>query len=360
MVTLRAAVRLLALWVTIASIAVVSSERVFWFWTPSPLSHVELALFYALPAGVAMAVIGRFQVELGWSLLLVAPVFAFVVEGVLTPIIYTGFFLPVFPAWFTWWHGVMALAIGVFLVRSWLLAERRGLVALFSIGLGCFWGLWASTLRLPENAEDPEMLADVGELVVLEPMAFARYAATFTAVFIASHLLLGMVWPDGPSRPSPLVERLLGLLVAVGVIGWTIALPWALPMFAIYLFVPWLALRWHREGRGTDPATAGADLVGQLQGRVRPAATAPLVLLAPAASLTYAGLWLLDPSDGVLRAVSSGTIAVQGLAGASLTVLAVIRVRRIRRTPTGRPPGTGNRGWSIRPGDGRPTATRGA
>jgi len=326
---LRATARHLALWVTIAAIVAVFAERVFWFWTTSPLTHIELSVFYGLPAGVAVLVIGRFRVDLGWSLLLVAPIFAFIVEGVLTPVIYTGPFLPVFPAWFTWWHGIMALIVGVFMLRYWLLADRRGLLAVVSAGLGLFWGIWASTLRLPENVEDVELLTEHDELVVLGPGAFARYAITFTAILIAAHLVLGFVWPKR-SGPWPMAERVLGALVAIGVVGWTVALPWALPMFALYLVVPWRALRWHRgNGRAAGPRS-GHDLITELQGRVRPGAAAPLALMAPAATLSYAALWSIDPSDVALRAIMYGTIAVQGVAAAVLVVIAVRRVRRDR------------------------------
>ncbi|MEL6982735.1 MAG: hypothetical protein AAFO29_09965, partial [Actinomycetota bacterium] len=67
---LRSGGRLLALWFLVGSIAE-ASERVFWFWSPSVLPHIELAAFYGLPAAVALLVIGRFRVDLGWSVLLV-------------------------------------------------------------------------------------------------------------------------------------------------------------------------------------------------------------------------------------------------------------------------------------------------
>ncbi|MEL6980924.1 MAG: hypothetical protein AAFO29_00715, partial [Actinomycetota bacterium] len=279
------------------------------------------------------------------SLLLVAPIFAFAVEGVLTPIIYTGPFLPIFPAWFAWWHGIAALIGFVVVLRSWLLAERTGWLAMASVAIGVFWGLWSSTLWLPENVEDPELLADVGELVVLGPAAFARYAATFTGVLIVSHLLLGFVWPSR-AEPHPVAERVVGGLVAIAVVAWTVALPWALPMLALYLWWPWQALRRHRDRVATgphggrldaletvDPVDATGevrhqDLFAQLSGRVRPVATLPLLLIAPTAVATYAGLWWLGPSDAVLRVLMYTTIAGQAVAGGVLCIVAVRRVRR--------------------------------
>ncbi len=344
-----------------ASIAAVMSERFFWFWSPAPLDHAAVAAFYALPTAAALLVVGRFGVSSTWSLLLVAPVFAYVIEGVLTPILYTGGpFNPFFPAWFTWWHGIMALVLGVFVVRAWLLASRRGLLALASIALGCFWGIWASTLRLPENVEDVELLADHDQLVVLGPGAFARYAITFTGIFMVAHLVLGFVWPK-TSGPWPTAERVLGGLIAIAVVGWTVALPWALPMFVLYLMVPWRALRWHRDRQLGPGPRSGPDLIAQLRGRVHPGAVAPLALLAPSAWLAYAALWLIDPSDQALRIIMYGTIAAQGVAATVLLVVAVRRVRPGRPGPdeqaggssgplSGRWPSRGGAGSPERPG----------
>lgn len=324
---LASTARLMAFWFLVSSIAVVASERVFWFWSPSVVVHVELAGFYMLPVAAALLVIGHFRVDAGRSLVLVAPVFAFAVEGVLTPIIFTGPFLPIFPAWFAWWHGISALIGFVFLLRAWLLAERTMVLVAAALGIGGFWGLWSSTLWLPENVEDPELVAEMGELMVLGPAAFARYAATFTIVLIVSHLLLGFVWPDRAAT-HPIAAWVVGGLSAIAVVAWTAALPWALPMAALYLWWPWRALRRHRAGVEAAAPAGSPGLFGQLGGRVRPLAAAPLLLIAPSAALTYAGLWAVDPSDTVLRVTMYGTIAIQAVAGGVVCILAVLRVRR--------------------------------
>lgn len=311
----------------------VGSERFFWFWSPGLAAHLEVAAFYMIASATAFLLMRRYEVNSVWSMVLVCPLVAFVVEGVLTPIIYTGGpFVPFFPAWFTFWHGLMSVLFMLVVVRQWLLDGAVGRLALTGIGLGAFWAVWSSTLRLPENQEDEEMLADLGSPEVLEPRAFAIYVATFTAVFMVAHYFIGFVWPAAVdarrrSRGATFGEWLVGGLVAVGVAGWTVAVPWALPMFAGYAWIQVKGLRWHRQSVAGDPH-ARVGLLGQLSGRVRLVVLAPLALMAPVAAGGYAVLWELEPSAAALRVTMYSIIAVQAGAGFIATVAALIRARR--------------------------------
>lgn len=326
-----AVVRFLALSYVMAAVAAVMSERVFWFWTSTPLAHLELSAFYGIATAAVVLVIGRFEVDSLWSLLLVAPVFGYIVEGALTPVVYTGGpFVPFFPVWFGWWHGVMSLVFLVFMVRSWLLTGSMLRLVAASVGTGLFWGVWASTLWLPENVGDEELLADLGELVVLGPAAFAQYAAVFTIILMAAHWALGFVWPAG-GPVSAAGERVVGGLVLVAVIGWTLVVPWALPMFVAYMALQWMALRWHRSSRHAG-AQAGPDLFAQLQGVVPWRNLLGLVPIAPVAAGVYWLVWQVDPSDLGLRFVMYGTIVVQTVLGGVVLTMALLRARR-RRPP---------------------------
>ena len=324
--------RSFALVYLVALIMAVGSERMFWFWAPGLAELFEVAGFYAIATAAALVLIRRFNVTSWWSLMLVAPVVAFVVEGVITPIIYTGGpFVPVFPAWFTFWHGMFSLIGLVFGVRSLLLREATARLAAVSVALGGFWALWSATLRLPENVDDIEMEEAIGgPLQVLDQGAFARYAVGITAVFIVAHALIGYVWPK-PGRSSGRIgslgwrERATLGLVVTGVIIWTFVVPWAIPMFALYCGIQLKGLRWHRAV--VDPSAV--SLIDQLSGRVRLRALLPLALMAPAAAGGYALLWELDPSDQVLRVIMYGTIAIQGIVGFVVAVLALVRAHRL-------------------------------
>ncbi len=328
-------------------IATIVSERMFWFWSTGVRVHVEVALFYMLPTAVVLWAIERFAVDDRSSLLLAVPLFAYVTEGVITPILYTGGpFVPFFPAWFSAWHGILGIAVGIVGIR---LLARRGAaaaLALTSVGFGAFWGLWATTLRLPENVEDPELVAEMGALVVLDPLAFARYAATFVAILIAAHWAIGFVWPAVEGSVKPTIGRktaiVVGAFVAIAVVGWTVAIPWALPMFVAYGGLQIVALRRHHKRASSGAAERGAvdggaecdgpvpgrsPLLSSLAGHVSMRNLAPIALMAPAASGVYAVLWAIDPSDQAIRVVMYSTIAVQTLVGGWMITAALLRER---------------------------------
>lgn len=316
-------------------IMTVGSERIFWFWSPGLAVQLEIAAWYGLATAAGHMLMRRFHVTGWWSLMLVLPVIAFVVEGAITPVIYSGGpLVPVFPAWFTFWHGIFAFAGLVFLVRRWLLDEALLRLTLGSIGLGVFWALWSSTLWLPENVNDPELIEGAGgPLEILEPFAFTRYAVIMTAVFIAGHALIGFVWPAnthgaiGRAGSLSWSERgVLGLTLAA-VTAWTFVFPWALPMFGLYCWIQLKALRRHRSA---VPAGKPSFIDG-LSGRVSMRALLPLTLVAPTASLGYAALWAVGPSDEVVRVFMYATIAVQGVIGFVVSVKALLRVRRNRK-----------------------------
>lgn len=317
----------------VALIMVIGSERMFWFWSTGVVQQLELAGFYTLATASAVALMRRFHVTSWWSLMLVAPVVAFVVEGAITPVIYTGGpFVPVFPAWFTFWHGIFALGGLVFLVRRLLLDRAMVALAAVATAFGAFWGLWSATLRLPENVNDPELVESMdGPLEVLDPSQFAWYAVVMTVVFIIGHALIGFVWPSieaSPGRTGRLSwgERITFGLVLAGVVVWTVVVPWALPMFGGYCWLQLKGLRWHRS---SQMDAGNPSLLDQLGGRVQLRALLPLALMAPSAALVYAWLWELDPSVLTLQIVMYGTIAVQGVIGFVVGVKALLRARKL-------------------------------
>ncbi len=306
----------------VTTIAVVGSERFFWFWTPSIGQHFEGVAFYLIPVVVTLFVIDRFRVSNGWPLMLALPIYAYLTEGLLTPILYSGGpFVPFFPVWFAAWHGLLSIFVLVVSVRRWLLDGNWRALSIVSIGLGIFWGAWSSTLRLPENAWDEEMIADLGELVVLNPTAFARYAGTFTFILIAAHVLLSFLWPRSFTLGRR-TRQLLGALVLLGVIGWTVVIPWALPMFVAYVWLQVWALRSHRE------AYEGPTLFEQLHGRFPFVRAAPLILVGVGATATYAALWELDPGEDILQVLMFGTIAAQTVVGGIVMFRSIRRARR--------------------------------
>ncbi len=85
-----------------SAIVTTGAERVFWFWTTSPIAHLEVIAFYTTSVVALFWVLHRYGVHDLASLVLTLPIFAYMTEGVLTPVLYSGGpFVPIFPLWFT-------------------------------------------------------------------------------------------------------------------------------------------------------------------------------------------------------------------------------------------------------------------
>ncbi len=304
------------------AIVSVSSERMFWYWSSNPLDHFEMALYYGAASAAVLWVIQRFKVNSLSSLLLVAPIFAYMVEGIITPILYTGGpFVPFFPAWFSFWHGFLSLVGLWYLLHLWLINGQTRVITLASIGIGLFWGMWSITMLLPDNFNDLELIEDQGgPLEILAPMAFARYAVSFSLILAAMHWLWGRLVNPVDFEPSAWGKRLYVAAVAAMLVMWSVAIPWAAPMFGVYVAIQVWVLRRHAQG------ATGPGLFEQLSGRVRGRHLLALVPLPVVAAATYALLWELDLSLDLIEAFMFTVIFAQAVVGL------VVVVRHIRRT----------------------------
>ena len=318
---LRNGLRRLAFVLVAAAIVGVSSERIFWYWADDPRDHVVVAAVYAPGVAGVLYLIDRYRLRDLRGLLLVAPVLGYLIEGVITPVMYTGGpFVPFFPAWFAFWHGVLGIVVLLVLFRRWLLQGAWRTLLAAATAMGVFWGTWATTMWLPENLEDPELVADQGgPLQVLGPLDFTLYALAFGLILAAGHWLLGRgLWPTSfrPARAT----RWAWVALTVGVVvAWTVAIPWALPMFAGYTALQLWAMRRHAAGH--DDASMLARLAGPIPAR----ALWPLAALPLAAAVTYAAWWQAVPSATFVRVVMYGIIAAQALAGAAMMVATIRR-----------------------------------
>lgn len=308
--------RRLALVLLGGAIVGVSSERIFWYWTANPLAHIEIAAFYAIAVGATIWVISRYRVNNLASLVLAAPIFAYVVEGVITPVLYSGGpFVPFFPVWFTFWHGFFGIVGLWYFLHRWLIAGRWRPIALASAAMGLFWGLWSTTMLLPENLEDREL---EGPVELLDQIAFTRYAFTFTAILAAAHWLWGRLRTPTEFVTSKWTNRIFVLLIGAVLVAYTVAIPWALPMFVAYVALQVWLLRRHAA------VARGPGLLQQLEGPVKARHLLALAPMPVVAAVSYGIAWQLDPPFGLVRGFMFTTIGVQTL----IALVVLVRVSR--------------------------------
>ena len=176
------------------AIIVFFSEKAFWY--PQGYVISELILFYAIPVYSCFWAIEHFRVRRLPALILIAALFAFLVEGVLTPVIFeAGLFDPVMPAYFIGWHGLISIIFGWYLIRKWLIRGQRQRLLAGSVLFGLFWGIWSITYWLPESAAEWAQMVAAGETASGNTLwtvsEFGLYAHLFTLMLVGGHWLLG-------------------------------------------------------------------------------------------------------------------------------------------------------------------------
>ncbi len=328
--SLRAGLVRLRFVLAVAAVVGVGSERLFWYWASSPLDHLVVTLVYAPAVAGVLWLLDRFRVGDVTGLLLVAPVLGYLVEGVITPVLYTGGpFVPFFPVWFAAWHGGLSFLALVIGLRYLLVVGAVRAVAVGSVVIGLFWGAWSITMTLPENRFDPELVADQGgPLTLLTPWSFTLYALWGTAVLVGIHVGFGRGWWSASFRPSMATRVLWLAAVGTMVAIWTVALPWAAPMLVVYTGLHVVALRRHRaagDRAGTGGAGRPPPMLERLQGPLVPGALLPLALLPLTASITYGALWSLDLPEAGIRAFMYATIAIQTVVAGGAMVVSLRR-----------------------------------
>ncbi len=198
-----------------------------------------------------------------------------------------------------------------------LLAGRTRWLWWTSAGIGAFWGVWSTTLWIPENTEDPELLAENGTLHVLDGAEFALYAFGFSAILAVGHFALDRTWRTSFEVPRWL--RVVGALwVGMFLVTWSLAYPSAIPMFAGCIWLQVWLLRRRRPLEATPP------LLQQLNGRISARSLLPLITTLPAtASTVYALASAWQPDHSVPRTIMWTTIALQTLGAAAILIWAV-------------------------------------
>jgi len=298
-----------------AVIVTMASERVYWYWAGLNVgSIVEISIFYLIPMTGALWVLVHTKATHIHHVVLAGAFFAFLVEGVLTPIIYADGPLPVMAAMFVGWHGIVAFVGFLYLTRRWLLERRTRLIAIASTAFGVLWGVWAIASAVGD-ATDIE-----GPATILTPSGFAVYAIGVGATFAAAHWLIGFVWPTAwrPGRTSTIVVGLINAAyMAVAVV---LLVPWAPAKLAVLIGGTYWLMTRERKTRQNEPL-----ILDTLSGTVRGRDAVVLLLMPLAAATTYGAIWASEVSSAVTGSVYWILVIAQVLGGGALYIWAARR-----------------------------------
>lgn len=326
---IRFPLQMVTFFALVGFIVELNSERAYWFHSPEWFwgrigETLGVSLFYGFAAGLALWVLARTSYRGVHQVVLAGAVFAWTVEGVITPVIHeAGPFDPFIPAMFAGWHGLGSFVGLFYLVRRLLIDKRPWILAMASAVYGVVVGLWAVTTWLPDSDDLAAGLEQGGA----DPATPGQYALTMVLVVLAlalGHLLLDRVWPAEwkPGRAAAWI--FVGGTAAYSA-TWFPTIPYAPLRYGALIAIPLLGLfaRAHRR--------SGPTFFQALRGDVVPL---HLTALAPAAlvsSAVYATVWAFDPDEAAVVSIRDLHVMGQMLGGGVALAWASWRAVRLGR-----------------------------
>ena len=301
------------LFVLLSSVIIVFfSEKSFWYVQGYAIG--ELVLFYAIPVAACLAVIDLFQVSSLSGMVLVGGLLGFLVEGILTPVVYeAGLLDPVMPAYFVGWHGLLSIVFGWYWIRKTILEDNWKKLSLASILFGVFFGSWSLSYRLPESVMEFESYVLAGETWfpgAWPVVDFAFYSLVFTGMLMLAHWLLGKgIWQSSFSLRKwewGLLGLVLGFIFVFQVLP---VVPFGILKLIALITLVVIPL-WIQKNRRDDPST-----LTTLDGQYPFSRTLPLILIPITATTIYGLAAVLPPPEDLIRVSFQTTYAVQGLIG---------------------------------------------
>lgn len=252
------------------------SERVFWsFLRPGDkIAEIVLGwLVYSLLAWGFLLLVRQYRIASFDSVFLAGAIFGWLAEGVVVDTLYGNSDNP-FPASISFtglaWHALISVGVGWYAQAKVLRAGRPSGVALFSVGVGLGWGLWAGWWP-----------AELG----WANTSLASFAAHTVICFIplwASWVTLGVVRADWFQPGKFELPVFLGL-VALFFVG--VRIP-ATPRSALIL-PPLLLLCAYGLHRNRTHEQR-PDLLTTTLGQIQPASCLPMLLMPVTAITAYA------------------------------------------------------------------------
>ncbi|MDJ0924431.1 MAG: hypothetical protein QNJ77_07710 [Acidimicrobiia bacterium] len=291
-----------------ALLVVTASERVYWYVGGVSLDSIlGIAIFYMIPTLAGLWALGSGPSIRLHQVVLAGAIFGFVVEGVLTAVVYEDGVLPIMAALFVGWHGLLSVVAFWYLTRRWLLARRRRSLVIGSAAVGLLWGIWSIVYTLPEASEGFE-----AGFTTMDPGGFAIYALVVGLAFAAAHYLIGYVWPK-QFQPGKWGSRgIVMLLAAYAATAVLPAVPWAPIKFAILVGGSLWLLRRSREAGPEEPSAIAA-----LQGHVRLRDVVLLLVMPVVSATAYSVVWSMELSTAAVEAIFTTVSLLTVLAGLS-------------------------------------------
>ncbi len=307
-------------------ISVMASERVYWYWAGLNVDSVfVMSAFYVVPTASALWALAHIRARQIHQVILGGAIFAFITEGILTPVIYADGPLPFLASLFVGWHGMLAFVGFWYLTHLWLVARRTRLLAVASALFGSLWGVWAFVASF---TDPPDLTEGVGR--ILAPDEFALYVIGVGAVLAASHWLISFVWPKGwkPTRASTWSVAFVAIVYfAVGVVP---AVPWAPIKLSLLIGgTLWLLRRTAENEQDGQPT-----IFDRLAGSVRLRDVVAILPMPLAAAAIYGTIWAIDPGESASVIVYWVFVAGQVLGGAIAYVWSARRALERSRSGT--------------------------
>lgn len=274
------------------------SEKSYWY--VQGYAIVELVLFYAIPVAASLWVIDLLEVQRLSGVVLIGGLFGFLVEGILTPLIYeAGLLDPVMPAYFVGWHGLLSVVFGWYLIRKWLIEGNSKRLLFSSAVFGTFWGIWSLSYRLPESVQEFEGYVLAGESWLpgaWPTLDFAFYTLVFTGMLMIGHWLLGQgLWQSRFSMKKWEIGVLVGIMTFIFAFQVFPIFPLGFLKLAglILLVVIPLMVQKKRQDK--------TSVLDSLNGQIPFSRTLPLLAIPLVSSLIYGIAALLPPPEDLLR-----------------------------------------------------------
>jgi len=302
-----------------SAIMVFFSEKTFWY--VQGYAIVELVIFYAIPVAACLWVIDLFQVQRLSGVVLVGGLFGFLVEGILTPILYEGgLFDPVLPAYFVGWHGLLSMVFGWYLIHKWLVEGSWKKLGLGSLFFGIFWGVWSLSYRLPESIQEFEGYVQAGEHWIPGAwpiLDFAFFSLVFTGMLMIGHWLLGQgIWQPRFSMRKWEIGLLVSVLAFIYAFQVFPIVPLGILKLIALIALVVIPLYFQKQRQNTFCILEGLD------GQIKFSDTLPLIAIPIAASLVYGLAALFPPPKNLLRLSFQSIYAAQALIGGGFFIWA--------------------------------------